>query len=393
MVEHPVTWMLFLTSVYLAVTSLILIRNRFELKPLPKSNRKNTGSLPPYASILIPARNEEQNIEKCIQLACKQAYSNYEVIVLDDNSTDSTPEILARLKKMYPGLLRTLQGKEKPEGWLGKPWACSQLAENCKGEYILFIDADVFMNSSCLKRIVSTFQKYQLDFLTVWPRQILVTFWEQTLIPLVYHALVTHLPSVYVYRRPRWMPSGLHNKTRTLFSAACGQCMAFTRQSYQQINGHKAVKMDIVEDVSLSRIVRSNGMTMRMFEGTGQVECRMYQNEKEIRSGFKKNFFAGFGYSYSFFIASALLHLIVFILPFVILPISLLAQHPIWFFLSVAAVSLILLQRLMLSVWFGWNPLFSLTHPVAVLWFQSLGAITLFDRFRGRRPSWKGREI
>lgn len=393
MVEFTITWLLILACAYLVITSLILIRNRYELTPLPEPVTKKKGLNFPFVSILVPARNEEQNIERCIRLACNQDYPNYEVIVLDDHSSDLTPEILARLKETYPRLLRTLQGKEKPDDWLGKPWACSQLALASEGKYILFIDADVFLKQAALLRIVSAFQNYQLDFLTVWPRQITVTFWEQVLIPLVYYTLVTLLPSVYVYRRPRWLPPGLYERTHTLFSAACGQCMSFKKESYLAVNGHTTVKKNVVEDIGLSRMVRSKGLVMRMFEGTGNVECRMYRNEKEIRSGFKKNFFAGFGYSYSFFSASALLHLIVFILPFVTLAVSLITLDPIWLFLSAAAVSLILMQRLMLAVWFGWNPLFAMTHPLAVLWFQLLGLISLFERTRGLPATWKGRQI
>lgn len=326
-------------------------------------------------------------------MACNQTYPNYEVLVLDDQSSDRTSEILSELKNTYPGLLRTLEGREKPDDWLGKPWACSQLAEASAGRYMLFIDADVFIRPETLQGIVSAFQEYKLDFLTVWPRQITATFWEQTLIPLIYYTLVTLLPSVYVYRKPRWMPSMLYQRTRTLFASACGQCLSFKRESYVAINGHAAVKNNVVEDIRLAKVIQAKGMTMRMFEGTGNIECRMYRNEKEIRSGFRKNFFPGFGHSYPLFIAFAIFHMVVFIMPFFTLPLSLITLDPIFFFLSTVAVSFILLQRLMLSAWFGWNPLYALTHPLAVLWFQTLGIITLIDKMRGTRVTWKGRPV
>lgn len=384
-----ITLLLLFSVFYLLLTSVILIRNRFELTPLPVPKENEDI----FTSILIPARNEEKHIQNCIQYACNQDYSQFEVIVLNDNSTDRTIEILEVLERKYPAKLSIINGVEKPAEWLGKPWACKQLADASNGEILLFIDADVTIHPETLSRINSAFRQYNLDMLTVWPRQILKTFWEQTIIPLVYYALVSLLPAIYTYRPPRWMPKFLAVKTRKYFSAACGQFLAFRRESYQLIGTHEAVKNRIVEDVALARLILKRGLRARMFEGFNTVSCRMYTDESEIRNGFRKNFFAGFGYNYLLFLIAAILHLVVFIFPFLIFPYSLLTDAPVWLFLSTVSIAVILLHRLILSIWFNWNPLYSLTHPLGVLWFQYLGIITLRDKFFKNKIVWKDRSL
>lgn len=384
-----ITLMLFSSVLILLLNSVVLIRNRFELTPLPQSNT-NTNIV---ISILIPARNEEKHIENCVRHACSQNYSQFEVIVLNDRSSDRTEQILTDLNSKYPDLLTVHKGAEKPDNWLGKPWACKQLADASEGQILLFMDADVSIGPETLNRLTSAFNHYNVDMLTVWPRQILKTFWEQTLIPLVYYALVTLLPVIYTYRPPRWMPKFMTKKTRKYFSAACGQFIAFRRKAYQHVGTHNVVKNEIVEDVALSKKLLELGLSLRMFEGSNSVTCRMYSNEEEIRSGFRKNFFAGFGYKYVPFLTAAILHLVVYVSPFLLFPYALLAGIPIWLFLSTVSISIILLQRLILSIWFRWNPFYSLTHPIGVLWFQYLGAITLIDKIFKNKITWKERTL
>ncbi|MEX1062359.1 MAG: glycosyltransferase family 2 protein [Balneolaceae bacterium] len=403
MAETLLTCLLLFACICLIFSSLILVRNRFDLTCLPDSaaaaNAKQNsrgnlrGKANPSVSLLIPARNEEESIEKCVRHACGQNYPEFEVLVLDDCSSDHTADILDRLEAVYPEQLHILKGREKPENWLGKPWACAQLAEAASGNYLLFIDADVFINPETLNRLANAFHIYQLDMLTVWPRQELVTFWEKTLIPLVYYALTTLLPAVYVYRRPRWMPFFLHLRTRRLFAAACGQFIAFHRKAYEQAGGHAGVRDKPVEDVSLARATRHAGLQMRMFEGGDLVRCRMYKNEREIRNGFRKNFFAGFSYSFPLFTAGAVWHLIVYVLPFIMLPVAYTGSRALWLVLSATAVGIIFIHWLILSAWFRWNPFYALTHPLAVLWFQHLGLLTLYDRLTGRPAVWKGRRM
>lgn len=385
------TWLLFFTLFYLMLTSVIFIRNRYELLPLPASS--GDVSPPPLLSVCIPARNEELAIETVVRTTCRQDDPRFEVLVLDDRSTDHTPNLLRTLENEYKGKLRVIQGKPLPEGWLGKPWACRQLSEEANGSLLLFLDADTSLRPGSLKRIRAGLSQDTIDMLTVWPEQILVTFWEQTVLPLVYYALVTLLPASYGRRPPRWIPAPLRNRTNHWFAVACGQCIAISKSQYEQFGGHNAVRDQVVEDVSLAKAARKSGLRIGMFNGIGTVRCRMYRSAEELINGLRKNFLAGFYGSIPLFLIAGLLHLIVFILPFFALPLSVAAGNSSWLFLSSASVTLILLQRLLLANWFRWNPLHALTHPLGVLWFQWLGLISLIDRLKRREVTWKGRPV
>jgi len=389
-----ITILFFLLSAaffYLIITSFILIRNRFELTELPELPAKNEQSK--FISVCIPARNEEENIGNLLQTVLTQNYPDFEVRVLDDHSTDKTPEILQRFKKEYPNTFYIHNGEPKPENWLGKPWACQQLGNSAKGDIFLFLDSDTQLEENALEKVANGFKHYQLDMLTVWPKQLLGSFWEKTVIPLVYYALLTILPTIYVYRKPRWMPSIIYKSIRANFAAANGQCIAFTKSAYKIIDGHRSVKNEIVEDVALAKQIKMAGLQLRMFTGLQLIRCRMYQSERDMFEGFRKNFLAGFGNSLTVFIIAALLHLAVFILPFLVLAGQLFGYNPLLFFLSSAIVSLIYLQRLTISRWFQWDPLYVFLHPLGVMWFQRLGIIKIFDKLLGRKATWKGRRI
>lgn len=284
-------------------------------------------------------------------------------------------------------------GKPMPEGWLGKPWACRQLAELTDGELLLFLDADTVLEESALQRITNSFDTYKLDMCTVWPRQKLETAMENIVIPLIYYALVTLLPAIYVYRDPKWLPRPLKRHMRPAFAAANGQCIAITRDAYNLTGGHEAVKNEVVEDVELAKIVKSTGLTLRMFNGVDSVSCRMYRSAGEMFSGLRKNFLAGFNYSLAKFILAAFLHLIVFIIPFIGFIYSLIIGNSAIFFLSVITISIILLHRLWISNWFAWNPLYAFTHPAGVAWFQILGIVKIMDHLFKRKSDWKGRKV
>ena len=384
-------WLLSAALLYLLITSIILIRNRIELTELPHDTAENFKSK--KISVCIPARNEELNIGSLLKTVLNQNYDNFEVHVLDDQSTDRTPEILQKIKTAHPDRLFIHTGKEKPDDWFGKPWACQQLSEFATGDLLLFIDADTKLQPGALSRLNYSFQFYRLDMLTVWPRQILGTFWENTVVPLIYFALLTVLPTIYVYRKPRWMPASIYKRLRDKFAAANGQCVAFTNEAYHLIDGHRSVKQQVVEDVELAKNIKKNGLSLRMFSGMSSISCRMYRSEKEMFQGLRKNFLAGFGNSIPLFISAAILHLIVFILPFLVLIWQMLSYNPPIFFLSIASVTLIFIQRLIISTWFFWNPLFVFTHPIGVLWFQRLGIVKIVDKITGRSSHWKGRAV
>lgn len=379
--------LLYIAAAYLIFTTIVLIRNWFEFDflsdqmPYPEKDKKA-----PLVSICIPARNEENVIERCVTSALKQNYSNFEVLVLDDNSTDRTSEILGKLSGMIANLIY-IKGESKPGDWHGKPWACHQLSKRARGGYLVFIDADVWLEEDAVTKAVSALQ--ESDTITIWPRQHFGTFWEKMIIPLVYHALFTLLPAIYVEQNPKWMPGKLKAKFAPNFAAACGQFIAFNRNVYDGIHGHQSVKDEIIEDVVLSKNIKANGFSLKMYLGVHTVNCRMYNSHAALWQGFRKNFFAGFQKNIFLFLIMAALQLIVFVLPYVLL----FTGDPSVFYLSAWFIGIIMLQRWVLDYRFTWNPFISLLQPISVLWYQALGIRCLLDYFSGKKVRWKDRNI
>ena len=343
-------------------------------------------------SLLIPARNEAAVIEKCVLSGINQTYSKLEILVLDDESEDNTPKILKKIQAVNKSV-RVITGSGPLPGWLGKPRACMQLSEAASGDLLLFIDADTWLEPNAITEIVESFLHENLDAITVWPQQHVITFWEKTVLPLVYFALITLLPVEYVKRDPRWLPHFFRPIFRTSFAAACGQCIGFSRKAYDGIGGHSSVKNEIVEDVELAKMLKIHGYRIAMYHGIGQVHCRMYNDHQSMYQGFRKNFFAGFGYSYVFFLLAAMLHIVVFILPYLLLAYSLMVGVSIITICAASSIMLIHLQRWILDRKNKWDSLFGLLHPLGVLWFQWLGITVLADRIGRRHVEWKGRSI
>jgi len=380
---------LYIALWFLILTSLILAYNMLWFKGL-KDSPTLIAETYPRVSICIPARNEADVIERCITSALKQDYPNFEVIVLDDDSDDGTTEILETLSSIIHNL-GYIKGKTKPADWLGKPWACHQLSEVATGSILLFIDADVWLEEDVLLKTVAQLQS--ADAITVWPEQHLGGFWERLVVPNLYFVLTTLLPIQFVEETPNWIPKSVRKKLSPLFAAACGQFIAFNTITYKGIGGHKSVKKQVVEDVELAKNIKKHGARLRMLHGLDSVYCRMYTNHHDLWNGFRKNFLAGFGYNLPLFIGAAVFHLLVFVFPFIALYNGVLTSNYEVITLSCLVVLLILTQRFVVQYKFKWPALFSLLHPVSVLWFQALGLQCIFDRLIQKKPLWKGREV
>ena len=378
---------LYIAASYLAFTLFVYTRNWFEFPSLSHQDSfAGAKERAPLVSICIPARNEEKVIDRCVTHALKQDYPNFEVLVLDDNSTDRTSEILEELSGIINNL-HHLKGKPKPEDWLGKPWACHQLSQHAKGDYLVFIDADVWLEEKAVSKTIH--ELHQTDTLTVWPKQQVVTFWEKLVIPMIYYGLYSLLPAKYVEQNPKWLPKNLRKRLGPQFAAACGQFIAFNRNVYDAIGGHTPVKQEIVEDVELSKVIKRAGFNIRMYDGVGTVNCRMYHSHHELFEGLRKNFFVGFGRNVPLFLFMALMQVIAYVMPFIFL----FSEDPFIRTGSAMLIFVILLQRWLLDYRFGWNPIISLFQPFTIIWYEILGIRCLWDHFTGKKASWKGRDV
>ena len=259
----------------------------------------------PRVSILIPARNEEINIEACVTSLLDQDYPDYEVIVLDDHSNDNTLNILASLAS-HDRRLQILEGKPLPGGWLGKHWACHQLDQAAAGELILFMDADTRSAPNMLLDSVSALLAENADLVTAFPHEEVVTWGERLLVPVIGFGIFTFIPLRMVQRY-----------RLTALSVTIGQFMLFRRAAYDAIGGYEAVRSEIVDDMALGRRIMGNGLEWRFMDGTGHITCRMYRGFWEAVNGFSKNIFAVFDYRILPYLAGWLLVGIVFLEPVV----------------------------------------------------------------------------
>lgn len=329
-------------------------------------------------SILIPARNESAVIASTIRHLLAQSYPPYEILLLDDHSTDGTADI-ARSAAENDSRLKIIPGQPLPPQWLGKNWACHQLSQAAQGDFLIFTDADVEWGENALAALLPHFATYEM--LTVWPTQKTVTWGERLCVSAIALAIISYLPEMMV----RFSPF-------SAFAAANGQCLAFTRDLYTRIGGHQAVHDNIVEDVGLAKAVKKKGGKLMMLDGNRQICCRMYRNWSEVRNGFAKNILAGHGNSLIFLAFSTLFHWAVFVLPFVWLIcgnfIFLGAGWPLFplvligLGLLVRAIGLwVTRQRVHDAVWM----------PLTVMLMTRIAAQAAWWQLREGGPQWKGR--
>ena len=256
----------------------------------------------PLISVCVPARNEERNIRACLESLLAQDYPNFEVIVLDDRSTDETPEILHKLtlesdsSSHSQGVLprqkysltgtrapafHIVNGSELPAGWAGKPHALDQASAAARGKWLCFVDADTFLSptaiSSCYAKAIET----NADMFTIMTFQILGSFWEKVIMPLVMTALSVG-----------FSPRKVNDPTRQ-DAIANGQFILIKRCVYDAIGGHESVKDQIVEDKAIAERVKWNGYRMIVADGMHVARTRMYTSILEMWEGWTKNIYLG----------------------------------------------------------------------------------------------------
>ena len=262
----------------LALLIIYWIHNQYHLDIVVTPVPAPTSA--PKVSVCIPARNEETNIRRCVEAVLCQDYPNFEVIVLDDRSTDSTPTLLKEIASRDSRLL-PICGSDLPEGWAGKPHALYQASAVAKGEWLCFVDADTFLAPNALAAIHAKAIETNADLFTVMTKQILGTFWERTVMPLVMTALSVG-----------FSPRKVNDPNRR-DAVANGQFIFIKRSIYDLIGGHEKIKDQIVEDKALSENVKWNGYRLVVADGMQLVSTRMYTSLETVWEGWTKNIYLG----------------------------------------------------------------------------------------------------
>ena len=356
----------------------ILLRNLIDLPSMPLHS-SGTG---PLVSVLVPARNEALNIERCVRSLLQQNYGAYEILVLDDGSTDATPKLLGSLVCESAGRLRILKGLPLPDGWHGKTWACHQLGRQAKGELLLFTDADTMHQPDSLRCSVGALQSSGADMLSLTPLQELGSFWEKLVVPMVYFILMCYLPLRFV-----------RTSRNPAFSFANGQFILFRKAMYESINGHAAVKGNIVEDVWLCMAVKKAGGIVAAFNGRDAVSCRMYRNAREVWEGFSKNLFAALGYKTAALFAMIVVSVIIYIVPYLFLARALSTAEftMVYFWLPLFQTGVVLLSRLLVAKVFRQSLLFVPLHLFSEIALLAIACNSFYTIKFGKGSQWKGR--
>ncbi|MBN2531408.1 MAG: glycosyltransferase [Spirochaetales bacterium] len=230
-------------------------------------------------SVIVPARNEEKNIAHCLFSLLKQDYDNYEILVLDDNSEDRTWSILKDFKKKSDRI-RIFPGKPLPEGWSGKQFACHQLVEKAKGEYLLFTDADTVHSSFSIRWAVHNLEKHNADFLSAYIYHIIGSLGEAVVIPAIYILTTLILP---LWKLPE--------KNHPSISFAIGQFIFCKKSVFHAIGGYSSFKQSVVEDMDMARIMKAHGFKTIFLDAKEYVQCRMYTTFSGAYKGLAKSLF------------------------------------------------------------------------------------------------------
>lgn len=234
---------------------------------------------PPSLSIVVPARNEERNIEACVRSLLEQRGLDIEVIVVDDRSTDGTRGILAQLEREFPALI-VVDGEPLPPDWVGKPWACRQGARRARGAWLLFTDADSRHSPQAALSALGFARSAGADAISLMTGQDLGTFAERAILPAILGLVVFACGPV----------DKLNDPQQPGYALANGQYILVSRRAYDALGGHDALHNAIVEDIEFARRLKRDGrFRLILAEATQLVRVRMYRSFGEIWDGFTKN--------------------------------------------------------------------------------------------------------
>jgi len=288
-------------GIYFLVLSFI---NIHEMRSHTVEAERKQG---PLVSILVPMRNEEENIDKCLDSLQKQNYENYEILVIDDNSTDGTLEALNRIAGKDERI-HVYEGAPLPQDWYGKPYALQQLSKHARGDILIFTDADTLHGNSSVSWTVTNMEASGSDFISGYVGQRIQSFGEQITVPLMYFLTGFLLP-LCMNRFTKY----------SLFSSAVGQFIAIKRDVFEKIGGFSAIRKKTSEDMYLARYVKNRGFKTVFLDIGDQVQCRMYKGYRAALEGIGKNIFDFLGKNTLLIFCIALAVIFFLFLPFPLL--------------------------------------------------------------------------
>ena len=358
------------------------------LRPAPSVAAPDTS-----LTVVIPAFNEAHNIDDCVAsvLASQAPCRDWSVLVADDDSTDATVENALRAGADVTRF-RLIQAGPRPthERWVGKNWACSKAAEQVSSDWLLFIDADVRLKPDALQRALAQALDEKADLMSLAPRLSCGCLAEWMVQPIMASLLGLGFPIIET------------NDPASPVAFAAGPFMLFKASTYAEIGGHRALAGEVVEDLALARAIKAGGHRLRYVLGLDAVDLRMYSDFAALWEGWTKNWFLGLDSDPTKALGAALVVVLMFALPWLLLPASLVllwlqpAMSVAWWWLMALSV-LAILQQLLLRLWTRRNFDVALRYwwlmGVGGLLVGAIGPVSIWRTRTGRGWTWKGRPL
>jgi cellulose synthase/poly-beta-1,6-N-acetylglucosamine synthase-like glycosyltransferase len=320
-------------------------------------------------SVLIPCRNEEENVLALVENLAAIDHPGCEFIFVNDNSTDGTRELLLQATAAHPAM-SVLNASSLPQGWLGKPWALSHGVKQAKNDFVVTVDADVRLTSDAISRVDAVLARTGVDFLSPYPSQVAITLSERLIQPLLQWTWMTTVPLRLAYKSSR--PS---------LAVANGQFFFIRKSSLDKAGGFEAIKSSVLDDIDLARLLVRNGFHGGVCDGATVASTRMYSKFTEIRAGYGKSLSQGFGGIVgSLAIAAAMA--LSGLLPFIFAITG----------STVATIALLLVTASRLVSAFSSRSLLidALLHPISTVVFIYL---LLYSNLYRKQITWKGRSL
>ncbi len=367
-----------ITGCLLVFTANIILNLRMLRKPQPDSKIPEPV---PFVSVLIPARNEEENIKICLESLQRQDYPEFEILVLDDNSTDRTAEVVSQIAAR-DHRIKLITGKVLPEGWTGKPFACYQLAERAKGSWLLFIDADTTHAPHMIRSVLALAIELRASLLSGFPHQVAVSLAEKIVMPVFYFIIMSWFPLW-------WFQSSKEPKP----SMAIGQLLLFPREEYWRIGGHGTVRCKILEDVWLGvEVIRQGGRHVAV-DLSPVFSTRMYSGVGAMWQGFVRSIYAVAAVSPAAIAGLAVAGIIFYLAPFYWLwdAYFSVAAPTDWRFIVVFQIAMILLMRWLVDNRFKGPLVSTFLHPIGFSFLVVASVYAGWRQIVGQGVRWKDR--
>ena len=340
----------------------------------------------PRVSILIPARNEAEILVSSLPRFLEQDYENYEVILVDDASSDGTAELILQFSSRYPERLRALRVEELPPGWVGKIFALHTAFQAAQGEWVLATDADILFHPKALRAGLWQARRQQADLVSIFCFVECVSFWEKLLVPGFSLLIATFFP----FRK--------NNDSGSSVAVASGGYILMRRRVWAELGGYEAIRSEMIDDINTARLVKHSGHPICAVVTKDLLSTRMYQDFQELWEGLRKNAFAAHHYSAARLLVAAGGICLANLFPLVLLCYSA-ARLTVsggggWQLHAVLALSgaqyfLAVIQHLPVMIYFGISPWFALLAPLGSILYACISLDSMARTLFGGGVSWK----